>query len=87
MLLGRARYKKENTMSWLPTLITKTPQEGYELAVTLSRMAIKTTQPDEEARKKLRPVYSNDAGNLIAVSQVIAAHFQTVSQANNFWRD
>ena len=29
--------------TWLPTLITKTPEEGYDLAVKLSRMAIKLT--------------------------------------------
>jgi hypothetical protein len=29
--------------TWLPTLITETPEEGYDLAVKLSRMAIKLT--------------------------------------------
>jgi hypothetical protein len=28
-------------MSWLPTLITKTPEEGFDLALKLSRMAVK----------------------------------------------
>ena len=27
-------------MSWLPSLITNTPEEGYELAIKLSRMAV-----------------------------------------------
>ena len=30
-------------MSWLPSLITDTPEEGYELAIKLSRMAVKKT--------------------------------------------
>jgi hypothetical protein len=72
---------------WLTSLITNTPQEGYELAIKLSRMGVKYTQPSDEVRKKIRPVYSEDASNLIASSHVIATHFQTVSAANNHWRD
>ncbi|KPN64291.1 hypothetical protein XMM379_000269 [Aliiroseovarius sp. xm-m-379] len=74
-------------MSWLPTLITSTPEEGYDLAIKLSRMAVKKTQPDDEARSKMRPEYANNADSLTQVSQVVATNFQTVAQANNYWRD
>lgn len=74
------------TDQWLSTLITDTPQSGYELAVKLSRMGVKLTQPSDEVRQKLRPVYENDADSLIAVSHVIATHFQTISAANNYWK-
>lgn len=73
-------------MSWLPNLQTETPEEGYQLAIKLSRMAVKLTQPDDEARNKMRPGYANNYDSLIAVSHVVAVNFQTVSQANNFWR-
>lgn len=72
---------------WLPRLITKTPEEGFDLAVTLSQKGIEITQPDEKVRKKLRPKYSKNANSLIAASQVIAVNFQTVAAANNYWRD
>ena len=36
--------------SWLPSLITETPEEGYELAVVLARKAVGMTQPDAEVR-------------------------------------
>lgn len=72
--------------TWLTTLITDTPQEGFELAITLSRRGVKYTQPDTQVLHKLRPVYSNDADSLIAVSQVVAINFQTVAAANNYWR-
>lgn len=72
--------------TWLPTLQTDNPQSGYELAVKLSRMAVKLTQPDPATREKLRTVYESDAGALINVSAVVAAHFQTVAAANNYWR-
>ena len=71
--------------TWLPSLITATPQQGYDLAVKLSRVAIKMTQPDAEVRTRLRDVYANDASDLIAVSAVVATHFQTVARANNYW--
>lgn len=71
--------------TWLPTLQTDTPQEGYELAVKLSRVAVKMTQPDASIREELRSIYEKDANALIAVSSVVATHFQTVAAANNYW--
>lgn len=71
---------------WLPSLITETPQEGYELAIMLSRKGVKSTQPDMDVLKKLRPEYANSADGLTAASQVIAINFQTVAAANNYWR-
>ncbi|MDG1731945.1 MAG: hexameric tyrosine-coordinated heme protein [Thalassotalea sp.] len=72
---------------WLNSLITKDAQDGYELAIKLSRMAIKFTQPSEEIRNKIRPEYASNAQNLIASSQVVATNFNTVALANNFWKD
>jgi hypothetical protein len=73
--------------TWLPTLKTATPQDGYDLAVKMARVAIKMTQPDAEVRDKLRPVYAENADALIASSQVVATHFATVAAANDYWRD
>lgn len=69
------------------TLITAMPEAGFALAITLSRRAVKATQPDTDVLKKLRPEYANHAFSLIAVSQVVATHFQTVAAANGYWRD
>ena len=74
------------TDKWLPTLITATPQEGFELAITLSRRGVKYTQPDAEILHKLRPEYANNAQALTAASQVVAINFQTIAAANNYWR-
>lgn len=73
-------------MSWLPSLETETPEAGFELAIKLSRMAVKMTQPDDAARNRMRPDYANNADSLTMASGVVAANFQTVAQANNFWR-
>ncbi|MDN5795328.1 MAG: hexameric tyrosine-coordinated heme protein [Intrasporangium sp.] len=71
---------------YLPTLITATPEEGFQLALKLSRLAVKFTQPSAEVRDRLRPDYAENADSLTAASQVVAINFQTVAQANDFWR-
>lgn len=72
--------------TWLTSLITATPQEGFELAITLSRRGVKYTQPNTEVLHRLRPDYAENADSLTAASQVIAINFQTVATANNYWR-
>ncbi|MEM7438556.1 MAG: hexameric tyrosine-coordinated heme protein [Pseudomonadota bacterium] len=74
-------------MTWLPSLKTATPEEGYDLAIKLSRMAVKKTQPDDAVRGRMRPDYANNADSLTLASQVVAINFQTVSAANNYWSD
>lgn len=71
---------------WLKSLQTATPQEGFELAIKLSRMGVKYTQPDVEKLHELRPDYANNADSLTAASQVVAVNFQTVAAANNYWK-
>ena len=39
---------------WLSTLKTDTAQAGWELAVKMSPMGVKVTQPSDEVRKRLR---------------------------------
>ena len=74
-------------MAWLETLRTATPEDGFDLAIKLARMAVKKTQPDDAARARLRPDYANSADSLTRASQVVATHFQTIALANNHWRD
>lgn len=74
------------TEPWLLTLITPTPQGGWDLAVKLSRMGVKVTQPSDAIRTKLRTIYENDADSLIATSHVVALNFRTIAAANDHWR-
>ncbi|MBA2882212.1 hypothetical protein HNR65_002553 [Desulfosalsimonas propionicica] len=76
------KQKKEESLS----LIVATPEDGFQLAIALSRKGVTETQPDKEVLKKLRPAYAHDPDSLIAASQVIAIHFQTIAAANNYWR-
>ncbi len=82
---GRADALQQPTQQEL-SLITASPQEGFDLAVRLSRLGVTTTQPNREVLMELRADYANDAEDLIAVSQVVAIHFQTIAAANDYWR-
>ena len=68
------------------TLITSTPEAGFDLAVRLARLAVKLAQPSAEIRTRLRAAYEQDSEQLIAASQVTATHFQTIAAANDYWR-
>ena len=66
-------------------LLTDTPEEGFNLAVKLSRLAVRKTQPDTDVLKELRPEYDHSATALISVSHVVAVNFQTIASINQGW--
>ena len=68
------------------SLITKTPEEGRQLAIKMSRLIIKVTQPNAAVRERLRSVYAEDAAMLIAIGQTVATEFATIAAANNYWK-
>ena len=68
------------------SLITKTPDEGRQLAIKMSRLIIKVTQPDAAVRERLRSVYAEDAAMLIAIGQTVAMEFATIAAANTYWK-
>jgi hypothetical protein len=71
---------------WLPTLSTNTPQEGFELAVKLSRLAVMVAQSCDDNGQRARPMEPDDASQLIGAAHVIALNFQTIAAANDWWR-
>lgn len=73
--------------TWLPTLQVDAPQAGFDLAITMARRAVKTTQSDVEVLKAGRRDYAVDAGSLIDVSGVAATWFATIAAANDYWRE
>jgi hypothetical protein len=72
---------------WLPSLMTETPQEGFELAISMARHAVTTTQTDRDALHAMRPNYAHDPQSLIHVSQVVGVYFRTIAEANGYWRE
>lgn len=89
VLFATASLAEEDKMSnsWLPTLITKTPEQGFDLAITMARKAVTTTQTDKATLHALRPNYATDPQSLIDVSGVVADYFSTIAAANDYWRD
>lgn len=86
-LYAQAEMEPEQNNETELSLITDTPEEGFQVAVQLARKGVTTTQPDKDVLFMLRDVYSKDPDALIASSQVIAIHYQTVAAANNYWQD
>jgi len=78
----------ESSIQLVPndSLITKNAEEGRQLAVKMARLIIKLTQPDAAMRDKMRPVYAEDPGLLIAIGQTVAIEFATIASANNYWK-
>lgn len=68
------------------TLQCETPADGYALAIRLSRLAVKATQPDVEVLKDRRDHYAETADGLIAAAEVVALNFRTIAEANDYWR-
>jgi hypothetical protein len=69
---------------WLRTLNTNTPQEGFELAVKLSRLAMMVAQSYDDDSQRTRPIQRDS--QLIGAAHVIALNFQTMAAANDWWR-
>ncbi|HHY02674.1 MAG TPA: hypothetical protein GX686_07395 [Paracoccus sp.] len=72
---------------WLASLMTETPQAGFDLAITMARKAVTSTQTDKDTLHKLRPNYAHDPQSLIGVSGVAATWFATIAAANDYWRE
>ena len=68
------------------SLITKTPEEGRELALALARHSIHAMQGELETLKEGRNHYAKESAALIAASHVVAVEFATVAAANGYWR-
>jgi hypothetical protein len=70
---------------WLPTLVTDTPQAGFELAVKLSRLGamVEARADGDEGSRLSEP---RDPTRLIAPAHLIALNFQIIAAANDWWR-
>ncbi len=69
------------------SLITKTPEEGRALAITLARHSIHAMQNNLPTLIAGRPKYATDPNGLIAAGHVVAVEFATIAAANNYWRE
>ena len=75
-----------NSAKWLSTLITSCPQEGFELAIKLSKVGLQASQSDLKLSEKYEPVLVSEVMDVTISSQLIALNFHTIALANNYWR-
>ena len=71
---------------YVPSLITDTPLEGRQLAITLVRKTIGSIQRDGDAKRRVREKYEEDPALLMRAAELVAVEFRTIAEANDYWR-
>ncbi len=72
---------------YVPSLITDTPLQGRQLAITLVRKTIGSIQQDGDAKMRVREKYEEDPMMLMRAAELVALEFQVIAEANDYWRD
>ncbi len=78
--------EEKNIEDYMPSLITKTPLEGRNLAIKIVRKTIGTIQRDPEIKRAVRKKYQDDPQLLMYAAELVAIEFKTIAIANNYWR-
>lgn len=71
---------------YVPSLITDTPLQGRELAITLVRKTIGSIQRDADAKRRVREQYQEDPALLMQAAAMVTAEFRIIAEANDYWR-
>lgn len=77
---------KKKSADYMPTLITETPLEGRQLAITIVRKTIGTIQRNGKVKHAVRDVYAEDAMMLMRSVELVNLEFAIIAKANNYWR-
>ena len=85
IFLTQPAYAK-NTKDYMPSLITKTPLEGRNLAILIVRKTIGTIQRDGAVKHAVRDVYAKDPEMLMRSVELVNKEFAIIAVANNYWR-
>ncbi len=72
---------------YVPSLVTATPLEGRQLAITLVRKTIGSIQRDAGAKQRVREKYEEDPMMLMRAAELVAIEFRVIAEANDYWRD
>ena len=72
---------------YVPSLITETPLQGRQLAITLVRKTISEIQRDAAAKQRVREKYEEDPELLMQAAAMVTAEFRIIAEANGYWRD
>lgn len=84
---GTAAMQAPPADDYVPSLITATPLEGRQLAITLVRKTIGTIQRDDAAKHRARDKYEEDPEMLMQAAAMVTAEFRIIAEANDYWRE
>jgi len=76
----------KKSADYMPTLITATPLEGRQLAITIVRKTVGTIQRDGKIKHAVRDVYEKDPMMLMRAVELVNLEFAIIAKANNYWR-
>jgi len=83
---GFANDQDEKSVDYMPSLITKTPLEGRNLAIIIVRKTVGAIQRDGKIKHAVRDVYEKDPMMLMRAVELVNKEFAIIAQANNYWR-
>lgn len=72
---------------YMPSLITATPLEGRQLAITIVRRTVGAIQRNGEAKHRVREIYDEDPMMLMRAVELINLEFRIIAEANDYWRE
>ena len=78
--------EEKNIKYYMPSLITKTPLEGRNLAILIVRKTVGTIQRDSEVKHAVRDIYAKDPMMLMRAVELVNKEFAIIALANNYWR-
>jgi Hexameric tyrosine-coordinated heme protein (HTHP) len=78
--------EEKKTNDYMPSLITKTPLEGRNLAIIIVRKTVGTIQRDGAVKHEIRDIYSEDPMMLMRSVELVNKEFAIIAVANNYWR-
>ncbi|NOQ82008.1 MAG: hypothetical protein GQ548_05745 [Methylophaga sp.] len=77
---------KAKSADYMPSLITATPLEGRQLAITIVRKTVGTIQRDGKIKHAVRDIYEKDPMMLMRAVELVNMEFAIIAEANNYWR-
>ena len=86
-LMHTAHASEEKKIKdYMPSLITKTPLEGRNLAILIVRKTVGTIQRDGEVKHAVRDIYAKDPMMLMRAVELVNKEFAIIALANDYWR-
>ena len=78
--------EEKGVQDYMPSLITKTPLEGRNLAILIVRKTVGAIQRDGTVKHEVRDIYAEDPMMLMRAVELVNKEFAIIARANNYWR-